>query len=215
MFKMSLKLQILAIFLVTLSGSLSIYYWQSCQVSYSKLEQLLMSKQWIKADQETSDIIGRILRREVDKENFLGYSMLDFFQLYKHRSKILYSKGIPCNELQAIDKLWSKYSDKNFGLNVQAELALSTSKISKYQGDKLISLNYLELTNKLGWRHLKNSNHPEALLYFRTSKWYTPSENPKKTRGFLPSQRWVIENTGKPVYSYEQALVHFISCNRN
>ncbi|MBL1174946.1 GUN4 domain-containing protein [Pantanalinema sp. GBBB05] len=211
------KTQILGIWFlgtIGLLGLLALQYSQSCQANYTKLEQLLIDKKWAEADQETSELISKILRKAVDRKRFFGYSVLDTFQLNQYRSWLLYLEGLPCEDLKIIDQLWSRSSNGNFGLKAQAQIALSISKIVEVKGKPRRVVSLSDLEKRLGWTHLSAPHQPDAKLYFDVPAWYLPAQHPEKNRGFLPSDRWLVENNGKPHYSYDQALVHFIRCTQ-
>lgn len=177
------KTQILGIWflgMISLLGILALQYSQSCQANYTKLEQLLTSKKWAEADQETTELIGKVLRKAVDRKKFFGYSVLDTFQLNQYRSRLLYLQGIPCEDLKIIDQLWSKNSNGNFGLKAQAQIALSISKIVEVKGNPRRVLDLSNLEKRLGWTHLSDTHQADAKLYFDIPAWYLPAQHPGK-----------------------------------
>lgn len=71
----------------------------------NKLEKLLSAKEWKEADLETKTVMLKVANREN-----VGWLRLEDI------------KKFPCQDLQAIDKLWVKYSNGNFGLSVQKNI---------------------------------------------------------------------------------------------
>lgn len=193
------------------------YHWQSKIVSYSKLEKLLAAKEWMKADRETSNIFGAILRKKIeDQENsFFGSSRLDLlFRTVK--SRYMQEKGICCHDLQTIDRLWSKYSNGYFGFTTQANIALSTAKIYLLPKETREELSVSELFDRLNWEHyeLDEKFHWQGLSFFKVNpKIYDRAIDPQKVPGFLPSKLWILnEASGKIRYNIEDAVKDFIEC---
>jgi hypothetical protein len=188
--------------------SLIIVLWHlnSLKVDYSKLESLLSQKKWIESDLYTEEIVDRLLSKTVDDETFPGFSKLDFFRL--KRTNILHLGRLSCEELTRIDDLWTKYSSGSFGFTSQARIALSMRKsLPTLTGQPNFTWDISELEMRLGW-------HRPGLTYLNVSKWYEPANIPENAIGFLPSERWILRNTGggKPTYTYSDALKHFIEC---
>jgi hypothetical protein len=73
-------------------------------ISYAKLRDLLVAKQWIEADKETFKCMCKAMNRQ--NEKWLRIEDI---------------KKIPCVDLQVIDTLWVNYSDGKYGFSVQEE----------------------------------------------------------------------------------------------
>jgi hypothetical protein len=104
-------------------GSLAWWHYQSLQISYTKLEQLLAARQWMKADLETSILMNKLLLTTIDQQTFFGYSRLNFPDGRKFRLAHGGDGGFPCADLEILDKLWSSHSKGNFGFNTQLKIA--------------------------------------------------------------------------------------------
>ncbi|MGB3533819.1 MAG: serine/threonine-protein kinase [Microcoleaceae cyanobacterium] len=89
---------------------------------YSHLQELLSSSQWQEADQETADIILRILGCEtagkINTEEI---------------------KKIPCRDLRTLNQLWTEYSQGKFSFSLQSRIWRKLDK------------NYEKFGEKLGW----------------------------------------------------------------
>jgi hypothetical protein len=72
---------------------------------FQKLEELLRSQEWVKADKETY----RLMLTAVGKEEGQWFE----------REKLL---NFPCSALKTIDHLWVHYSNGRFGFSVQKEI---------------------------------------------------------------------------------------------
>jgi len=100
-------------------------YIQSITINFQKLESHLAKKEWEYADSETSNLLNKIVNKHIDTKKPLINLLLDFVNLGNSRSKFLYEEGIPCNYLNYVDLLWSKYSDSRFGFNSQVNEVFS------------------------------------------------------------------------------------------
>jgi hypothetical protein len=182
---------------------LCLWHWRSLQVDYSTLEQLLFTRQWMAADIETSEIISKLLLEAVDNQTFFGYSRVP---LNNKAFRIINGGdgGLPCKDLQVLDQLWSKYSNKQFGFSAQERIA---SSIPDYPDNVYEISNDFEQSVGWHWNYSdKPSSHPE---------WYRKAQEPEKARGFLPSNLWALDiKIEKPVYTPAvlQTLHHFRSC---
>ncbi|MBK1988640.1 GUN4 domain-containing protein [Sphaerospermopsis aphanizomenoides BCCUSP55] len=74
-------------------------------MDYRKLQDLLAAEKWKEADQETANIMLKIMSREIQ-----GYLDIDG------------CKNFPKDELKIIDQLWVTYSNGHFGFSVQKEI---------------------------------------------------------------------------------------------
>lgn len=79
----------------------------SYKFDYSELEQFLSEKRWVEADHVTANIIVRMANRGAGKGDFLTENSI---------------KALPCENLNAIDSLWTHYSNGLYGFSVQAEI---------------------------------------------------------------------------------------------
>jgi len=77
------------------------------KTNYKTLQNLLAHKKWQLADQETWDLMCQILSKSLGSYLFSS----DF-------------ENLPCEELQKIDQLWTKYSGGRFGFSIQTEIYL-------------------------------------------------------------------------------------------
>jgi AAA-like domain/GUN4-like len=72
---------------------------------YVELENLLQNKDWKRADDKTTEMMWKI----ADRQQETGLRVEDFSKF-------------PCSDLQDINDLWEKYSDKHFGFGVQRRI---------------------------------------------------------------------------------------------
>ena len=85
----------------------------SYKYDYSELEQFLSEKRWVEADQVTANIIFR-MANQVE-----GFSLGESVFLPLTEKSI---EALPCQELNAIDRLWTHYSNGLFGFSVQLKI---------------------------------------------------------------------------------------------
>jgi len=104
---------------------------------YERLEALMIAGDWAGADDETY----RLMITTVGKEEG------DYFT----REELL---NFPCEELLAIDRLWVKYSQGQFGFSVQKEIyvACGAKLDGRYPGDKI----WEDFGTRVGWRENDN-----------------------------------------------------------
>ncbi len=96
-----------------------------------KLDQLLSDKKWQEADQETTQVMLKVMTRE--KEGYLTEDNC---------------RNFPKNELRMIDQLWLKYSNDKFGFSVQKKIWLKLGgKLDSYDSNT-----YVKLGDEVGWR---------------------------------------------------------------
>ena len=97
---------------------------------YSKLRDLLAAGKWKEADQETFNILLDVVQRP-DLEYFTPDDVSKF----------------PCNSLQVIDRLWTKYSDGWFGFSIQKQI------YEKLGGEKVYNRKVMDKYGEIvGWR---------------------------------------------------------------
>ena len=135
----------------------------TAKANYHRLDQLLAAKKWKDADQETANIMFKIMGRE--KERWLREEDC---------------KNFPKDELKIIDQLWVKYSNGHFGFSVQKEIFTSAKiggKVGIYDDDI-----WCKFGEEVGWkkkRFLGMNN--DWLLYSNLSFEILPSN-----KGHLP-----------------------------
>ena len=132
-------------------------------VDYTKLENLLESKQWKKADYETAKVMLQAAGRE-------SKGWLDIKDI----------KKFPCKDLETINNLWVYYSDGKFGFSVQKKIYENLgggTKNYQKQTQRIKST----FCNRIGWRKEEKWVDYHNLTFNLTS---APS-------GHLPSKSWV------------------------
>jgi hypothetical protein len=99
---------------------------------YQNLKKLLAEAQWLKADNETIEILLQL--GEGKKKKWLGIKDID---------------KIPCEDLHIIDQLWVKYSNGRFGFSIQKELLERF-----WDGSQTIDYHYswCKFGELVGWR---------------------------------------------------------------
>ncbi len=108
-------------------------------IDYTKLQNLLLIKNWHKADIETEKIMLKICKRK--KTNSLNDGKIDNF---------------PLKDLLTIDRLWLHYSNKHFGFSIQKQIYLSLG------GTKVYNQEIWEaFGSRIGWYN------QERWLYYR------------------------------------------------
>ena len=99
-------------------------------VNYTKLRDLLVAKNWKKADLETAERMLEAAGRE--SQGYLDIEDVENF---------------PCQDLGTIDKLWVEYSDGKFGFSVQKKIYRDLGGTKDY--DKKV---WESFGDKVGWR---------------------------------------------------------------
>jgi GUN4-like len=223
MIKLFRKFLIYILVIIISFSCVSLYHRQSKIVDFAKLENFLKNQEWIQADRETTYLIGAILRKNIEekKSSFFGASRLDWpFRTLK--SGYMIDTGICCKYLHNIDRLWSIYSNGEFGFTNQVKIALSIGKIILLPGESTEKMTKHELIDRLSWdnRAIESKFGWERKEYvtlrdgLADSGWYDVARNPKKVPGFLPSPQWILEEaSGKFPYKIEDAIMDFAHCN--
>jgi len=133
-------------------------------INYRELEQLLIKKEWRKADELTAKIMCQITGRE--KEGWLTTKNIQDF---------------PSADLERIDQLWMHYSNGKFGFSIQKKLWLECGgKIGK--ADKTSRKKF---AGKVGWYHPQNTNwmtHSEFMNSTRNAQNALPASLPRWVR---------------------------------
>lgn len=126
-------------------------------VDYRQLDKLLKNKQWKKADEETWKVMCQALSKPMGK--YLFNSDLE---------------KLPSEDLQIIDHLWSKYSEGQFGFNVQIEIYESCNR------------DYGKFCDTVGW-DIKSGKS----IFAYDNLLFNWSINQPLPKGNLPSHPWV------------------------
>jgi serine/threonine protein kinase len=119
-------------------------------LDYKWLRNFLAMRQWQKADEETWALMCRALSKR--KGSYLSNSDLE---------------RLPCQDLQIIDQLWTKYSQGNFSFSIQSQIYHSCEQ------------DYAKFCATVGW-YLPYATSPRLQLSFKLS---APT-------GHLPSHFW-------------------------
>jgi len=114
-------------------------------VDYTKLRDLLASRKWKEADQETANKMLEVAGRT--EEGWLRVEDINLF---------------PCEDLRTIDQLWVKYSNGRFGFSVQKRIYESLGGTREYD-DKI----WKAFGHRVGWRVNKER------LYYKDLKFNT------------------------------------------
>ncbi|RFP52719.1 MAG: NACHT domain-containing protein [Limnothrix sp. CACIAM 69d] len=104
---------------------------------YEKLEALMKAGDWAGADDETYRLMITTVGKE-EGQYFTSEELLNF----------------PCEELLAIDRLWVKHSQGQFGFSVQKEIyvACGAKLDGEYPGHKI----WRDFGTRVGWRENDN-----------------------------------------------------------
>ena len=105
----------------------------SPEVDYTRLEEMLIAKQWKDADQETLNVMLKITNRE--DEGWLDSESLQNF---------------PCEALAKIDQLWVEASDGKFGFSVQKKIYVDDC--GGKPADQYDETAWYCFADKVGWR---------------------------------------------------------------
>ena len=203
------KYYLVSILCILALAYFSFWHWKSLQIDYSNLEKLLIKKQWIEADIETSKIMNQLLYKATDDRTFFGFSRIPYIPM-SHFLRISHaqerSKGLSCSHLQAIDELWYKYSNGKFGFRIQQKIA---SSIPGYKDENFSTVGKT-FAKQVNW-DLDFQNKPSLT----NQDWYSPIQNSKMPNGFLPSISWVYAIQAKYVGSRTviATLKYFKNCS--
>ncbi|WP_293226753.1 MULTISPECIES: serine/threonine-protein kinase [unclassified Microcoleus] len=99
-------------------------------MDYTNLQNLLASKKWREADEETARVMLKVAGRE--KEGGLNTESIDNF---------------PGEDLRTIDQLWVKYSNGRFGFSVQKRIYKSLGGTREYDSEV-----WEKFGDRVGWR---------------------------------------------------------------
>ncbi|MFB2978435.1 GUN4 domain-containing protein [Microseira sp. BLCC-F43] len=100
-------------------------------MDYERLRDLLAAGKWKEADQETANVMLKVVGREKER----------WFHT-KHIEKV------PCEDLRTIDQLWVKYSNGRFGFSVQKRIWLEVGGKPRHYDAKV----WKKFCECVGWR---------------------------------------------------------------
>jgi serine/threonine protein kinase len=131
---------------------------QTPQRDFSNLDQLLAQGKWKEADQETANLMFKIMNREGKKERWLREDDC---------------KNFPIEELKIIDQLWVKYSNGNFGFSVQKQIWLECGgKVGIWDQDI-----FDKWGDRLGWRKGRNwLNYRDLIFSINAPQGHFPTK---------------------------------------
>lgn len=99
-------------------------------IDYTNLQNLLASRKWQEADEETARIMLKVANREkqgwLDRENFERFS---------------------CEDLRIIDQFWVKYSNGRFGFSIQKKIWLEVGGKPGVYNEEV----WKRFSNRVGW----------------------------------------------------------------
>ncbi|OKH41822.1 hypothetical protein NIES2101_33690 [Calothrix sp. HK-06] len=119
-----------AIFLIGLASFAGFYKTESVNPRYIQLQNLLSQGRWKDADVETADrmwgVAGQWEKRSLQAADYNNF---------------------PCEDLRAIDNLWTKYSKKRFGFSTQSRI-FQSSDVNKNLDKFMIQVGWGKLNEK-------------------------------------------------------------------
>lgn len=130
-------------------------------VDYSRLRDLLHQQAWQEADMETEAVILKALDRDMQPVTAATVQRL------------------PAVDLDTIDALWSRYSNKRFGFKAQQQVHRSQQQVQ--QDDRQ---QWLAFQQALGWRE------PPSLFYKGYRPYHDLNFSLEAPLGHLPTWRW-------------------------
>lgn len=125
---------------------------------YSPLKELLEVRKWQDADEETASIMRGI----IGKNKFNPLYVEDI-------------EKIPCTDLNTIDKLWLKYSNKTFGFSIQKQIWRNIGGIE--QGPQIESgssgdVVFNTFLKQVGWSEKISKQNPPKGYFPVTTYWW-------------------------------------------
>ncbi|MCT7959260.1 serine/threonine-protein kinase [Laspinema sp. D1] len=123
-------------------------------INYYKLRNLLAARKWEEADQETTELMWKVMGRQ--NAQWLRDEDIERF---------------PHQDLKIIDKLWVHYSDGEFGFSVQKKIWEECGRPIVMNDD------WLRFAEKVGWRFSgKWGTYPEVLAKRRSASLPTATK---------------------------------------
>jgi hypothetical protein len=101
-------------------------------IDYTKLRDLLKTKQWRNADYETYLVMLQVVERK--KGDWIRANEIQLF---------------PCTDIRTIDQLWIKYSNGHFGFSVQKQIYLDCGGKPDGSYDEKV---WEKFGDRVGWR---------------------------------------------------------------
>lgn len=109
-------------------------YRRVMELSYGLLENYMRDREWKNADQYTYQVMVQVCKQE-------SYLTLDNL------------RNFPCEDLNRIDDLWLKYSDRTLGFSVQKGIWIDVGGKLDF-GEDIDSARaaYIKMSDRVGWR---------------------------------------------------------------
>lgn len=139
-------------------------------MNYTHLRELLAAGKWKEADEETTQVMLAVAKRE-----YLG--SLDFNSI----------NNFPCEDLRTIDQLWVKYSNERFGFSIQKRIYQNVGGTNKHMGE--INKHNKIITSAFGY----------AVGWKTATEWFYYDDitfDINAPKGHLPRQILVKESNG-------------------
>jgi hypothetical protein len=151
---------------------------RTTKADYTKLEQLLAAGKWKEADEETTNKILEVAGRQ--KEGFL----------------IIEIENFSCPDLQAMDRLWLKYSDGRFGFSVQKQIYQSLGGPKEW--DTTVSRVLIPYAEAIGWKQKgENGNwlfYSQLTFGTNAPLGHLPGLHSESPNGYQPG--WLVRWEG-------------------
>ncbi|MBP0017409.1 MAG: GUN4 domain-containing protein [Cyanobacteria bacterium SBLK] len=155
-------------------------------IDYTKLRDLLATRQWKEADKETERVMLQAADR-TENRYLRGEDIARF----------------PCKDLRTIDRLWVHYSKGKFGLSIQKKIYEELGGTRDY--NKKV---WIEVCDRMGWRKNEKWLKYSDLTFDQNNDFYSHLPALVSFGGY-GGQGWVV---GKRLSSLVQRLV---TCNIN
>ena len=139
-------------------------------MNYTRLRELLAAGKWKEADEETTQVMLAVAKREY-------LASLDFNSI----------NNFPCEDLRTIDQLWVKYSSERFGFSIQKRIYQNVGGTNKHMGE--INKHNKIITSAFGY----------AVGWKTATEWFYYDDitfDINAPKGHLPRQILVEESNG-------------------
>ncbi|MGK7878732.1 MAG: GUN4 domain-containing protein [Crocosphaera sp.] len=150
------------------------------EIDYTELEESLQRKQWLRANEITSNL----LLQSADREE---QGWIAIIQPKPPEDELVNSlkitTPIKCEDLRIIDDLWKKHSEGKFGFTVQLDVFLETDNVP---GRLVDTEAYDKFGDSIGWRN------QDGWIQFK----YNLNFSSEAPRGHLPNPRPEYQITG-------------------